>query len=72
MAGPLLVSVFALVASVAFGQDAVPVKAGDRAPEIDWSKTVQSPESKKYQHWRAASHERRLVKTSRRPLASEM
>ena len=49
MAGPLLVSVFVLVAGVAFGQDAAPVKAGDRAPEIDWSKIVQSPESAKYQ-----------------------
>jgi uncharacterized protein (TIGR03435 family) len=31
------------------GQDTVPAKAGDRAPEIDWTKVVQSPESAKYQ-----------------------
>ena len=49
MAAPLLVFLFVLVASVAFGQDAAPVKAGDRAPEIDWTKIVQSPESAKYQ-----------------------
>jgi len=42
----LLVSLFVLVAAV-FGQDAVPVKAGDRAPDIDWSKIVHSPESTK-------------------------
>jgi hypothetical protein len=30
-------------------QDAVPVRAGDRAPEIDWTKIVQSPEAAKYQ-----------------------
>jgi len=32
-----------------FGQDAVPLKAGDPAPEIDWSKVVCSPEAAKYQ-----------------------
>jgi len=32
-----------------FVQDAVPVKAGNRAPEIDWNKIVQWPESTKYQ-----------------------
>jgi peroxiredoxin len=49
MAAPLLVFLFVFVASVAFGQDAAPVKAGDRAPEIDWTKIMQSPESAKYQ-----------------------
>jgi hypothetical protein len=49
MAAPLLVFLFALVACVAFGQDSAPVKAGDRAPEIDWTKIMQSPESAKYQ-----------------------
>lgn len=36
-------------ATAAFAQGAAPVRAGDRAPEIDWSKIVQSPESAKYQ-----------------------
>jgi uncharacterized protein (TIGR03435 family) len=31
-----------------FGQDAVAVKAGDPAPEIDWTKVVRSPESAQY------------------------
>jgi hypothetical protein len=38
---------FAVVAM--FGQDAVPLKAGDPAPEIDWSKIVRSPDAAKYQ-----------------------
>lgn len=48
MAAPLLVLLFALAASVVFGQGAAPVKAGDRAPEIDWTKLTQSPETAKY------------------------
>jgi len=49
MAAPLLVFLFVFVASVAFGQDAAPVKAWDRAPEIDWTKIMQSPQLSKYQ-----------------------
>jgi uncharacterized protein (TIGR03435 family) len=46
MATRLLVCLFAF-AGAAFGQ-AVPAKAGDHAPEIDWTRTVRSPESAKY------------------------
>jgi peroxiredoxin len=49
MSARLLVFLLVLIASVAFGQDPAPAKAGDRAPEIDWTKIVQSPESAKYQ-----------------------
>lgn len=48
MAAPLRVFLFALVVSVTFGQETAPVKAGDRAPEIDWAGIMQSPESAKY------------------------
>jgi hypothetical protein len=37
------------VLGAALGQDAVPVKAGDRAPDIDWTRIVRSPASAKYQ-----------------------
>lgn len=33
---------------MAFAQGPAPVKAGDIAPQIDWTKIVQSPESAKY------------------------
>jgi uncharacterized protein (TIGR03435 family) len=48
MVARLLVFVFVLAVTTVFGQDAVPLKAGNRAPEIDWTKIVQSPESAKY------------------------
>jgi uncharacterized protein (TIGR03435 family) len=40
--------VFAFVVTTAFGQDTVPLKAGDRAPEIDWTTIMRSPASAKY------------------------
>jgi hypothetical protein len=48
MAAPLGVFLFVLVASVALGQKTAPVKAGDSAPEIDWTRIVHAPESAKY------------------------
>ena len=47
MVAPHSVFLFARVASVAFGQNTSPVKAGDRAPEIDWTKIMHSPVSAK-------------------------
>jgi uncharacterized protein (TIGR03435 family) len=42
----LLICLF--VVATVFGQDSVPVRAGDRAPDFDWAKIVRSPESAKY------------------------
>lgn len=47
MAAKLLVYLFA-VGTAVFGQDAGQVRAGDPAPEIDWTRIVRSPESAKY------------------------
>jgi hypothetical protein len=49
MAVAARVLVFFSSATAVLGQDAVPVKAGDRAPEIDRTKIAQSPEPAKYQ-----------------------
>ena len=43
MSGKLLLCFLALTAGTASGQHGVPMKAGDRAPEIDWTGIVQSP-----------------------------
>jgi hypothetical protein len=48
MTAKLLVCFFAFVAAV-FGQDSIRVKAGDRAPDIDWNRIVSSPKSAKSQ-----------------------
>ena len=42
----LLVGLFVFTPAV-FAQDSIPLKAGDRAPDIDWTKIVHSPESTK-------------------------
>lgn len=44
-----LLLLFSIVISISFGQNAATMKAGDQAPEIDWSKVVRSPESARYQ-----------------------
>jgi uncharacterized protein (TIGR03435 family) len=49
MAARLAIFLSVLAASSLGQQSANRVKAGDRAPEIDWTKIVQSPESAKYQ-----------------------
>ena len=48
MAARILLSLFVL-ASAVFGEEAITVKAGDRAPDVDWSGIVHSPASAKYQ-----------------------
>lgn len=44
----LLICLFGIVVTTMFGQNSVPVKAGDRAPDLDWAKIVRSPESARY------------------------
>ncbi len=41
----LLIGFLFFAMAAVFGQHQVPVKAGDRAPEIDWNKIVRSPDS---------------------------
>jgi uncharacterized protein (TIGR03435 family) len=46
---PLRPILFLLLSAAAFAQDnAAPVRAGDPAPEIDWTSAVRSPASAKY------------------------
>jgi uncharacterized protein (TIGR03435 family) len=51
MAIALQTALFLLLSATLFAQDdaAVPVRAGDPAPEIDWTRVVRSPASAKYQ-----------------------
>jgi uncharacterized protein (TIGR03435 family) len=44
-----LLASFSIFVAAAFGQDTVPVKAGDRAPDINWNRIVSSPKSAKSQ-----------------------
>jgi hypothetical protein len=48
MAARLAIFLSVLMALSLGQQSADRVKAGDRAPDIDWTKIVQSPESAKY------------------------
>ena len=48
MAARLRVFHFVFALAAVFGQDTVPVKAGGRAPEIDWTGIMRSPDSVKY------------------------
>jgi uncharacterized protein (TIGR03435 family) len=50
MAIPLQAVLFLLLSAAVFAQDddSVPLRAGDRAPEIDWSQVVRSPASAKF------------------------
>jgi uncharacterized protein (TIGR03435 family) len=48
MAARILIGLFFFGIAAVFGQDDIPVKAGDRAPEIDWTKTVRSPGATSY------------------------
>jgi hypothetical protein len=42
MPSPILIGLFATLAAVAFGQTPMPVKAGDRAPGLSYTKIMQN------------------------------
>jgi len=48
MAARILLPLCIIGVAMAFAQQPAPVKAGDAAPEIDWSKIIRSPDSAAY------------------------